>query len=191
VTLAERPALGRALSSRIGALAILGALVALFCVGPLAAYCSLVGDNSDALAVKAALLQRYRALADTGPTSTGPAPPVSAQPALLYSDMPESQVSALLQETVKTTATTTHVQVQGLQVLRGEALPGATRIGVRVRASGDIASLRSLLYAIETARPLLYPDNLQIQSHQASPDAPTGPLDFQLDVSGFKTEPQS
>jgi len=184
VTLAERSALGRPLVSRVGALAILALLVAAFCIGPLAAYCGLIGDNSDALAAKAELLQRYRALADAGPSAAAP-----AGPALIYPDMAESQASALLQETVKSTAAAAHVQVQGLQVLRGDAVPGATRIGVRVRASGDTASLRNLIYAIETARPLLYPDNLQIQSHATSPDAATGPLDFQLDISGFKAEP--
>ena len=171
--------------SRVAALGILAVLIALFCVGPLTAYCGLIDANSDDLATKAAMLQRYRALANAEP-ATAP-----AGPALLYPDMPESQASALLQETVKSTAATSHVQVQGLQVLHNDALPGATRIGVRVRASGDMASLRSLIYAIETARPLLYPDNLQIQSHATSPAAASGSLDFQLDISGFKSEPAS
>jgi Type II secretion system (T2SS), protein M subtype b len=183
MTLADRPSLGR-----VGALAILGVLLALFCIGPLAGYCGLITDNNDALATKAALLQRYRALAGVSPATNTPTP---SDPALLYPDMPESQASALLQETVKTAAAAARVQVQGLQVLRGEALSGATRLGVRVRASGDIASLRNLVYAIETARPLLYPDHLQIQSHATLPDAAPSTLDFQLDISGFKAEPQS
>jgi len=96
-----------------------------------------------------------------------------------------------LQETVKNTAAAAHVQVQGLQVLRSESASGAARIGVRVRGSGDMAALRSLIYAIETARPLFYPDNLSIQSHVTSADAAPSTLDFQLDISGFKTEPAS
>jgi general secretion pathway protein M len=181
MTIADSPVIGRA-----AALAILAGLIVAFCLGPLAAYFDLIGANGDALAAKAALLQRYRALSDTGPGAGA-----SAEPALLFADMPESQASALLQEMVKNAAVAAHVQVQGLQVLRGDALPGATRIGVRVRASGDMASLRGLVYAIETARPLLYPDNLQIQSHTTSPDATAAVLDFQLDISGFKTEPAS
>jgi general secretion pathway protein M len=181
MTLAERPAFGRA-----AALAILALLVALFLIGPFAAYCGLINGNSDALADKAARLQRYRALAANKPSA-----PVTPGPALLYPDIPESQATALLQETVKNTATAAHVQVQGLQVLRSDSTGGATRIGVRVRGSGDMASLRSLIYAIEAARPLLYPDNLSIQSHATSTDAAPSALDFQLDVSGFKTEPQS
>ena len=182
MTLAERPALGR-----VAALAILAILVVLFCGGPLAAYCGLVADNNDALATKAALLQRYRALAET----KAPSPSSAPETALFYPEMPESQASALLQETVKNTATAAHAQVLGLQVLRSEAANGATRIGVRVRASGDMASLRGLLYAIESARPVLYTDNLSIQSHAATSDAAPSPLDFQFDVSGFKTEPRS
>jgi hypothetical protein len=60
-----------------------------------------------------------------------------------------------------------------------------------VRASGDMAGLRGLLYAIETAKPLLYPDNLSIQSHVATPGAAASPLDFQFDISGFKADPAS
>ena len=184
--LADRPGLGGLLLSRIAALSILAALVALFCIGPATAYYDLLATNNDTLVGKAAKLQRYRAL-----TAAEPGAAAAATPTLLYPDMAESQTSALLQETVKNIAAAARVQVQGLQMLRGEAAAGATRIGVRVRASGDMASLRGLLYAIETARPVLYPDNLQIQSHAALPNAAPGALDFQLDISGFKAEPAS
>ena len=183
MTLAERPGFGR-----MAALAILAVLVGVFFVGPFAAYCGLIDENHDALANRATLLQRYRALARGSGAARVTAP---SGPALLYPDMPESQASALLQETVKNTAAAAHVQVQGLQVLRSDSSGGATRIGVRVRGSGDMTSLRSLIYAIETARPVLYPDNLTIQAHPTSADAAPSTLDFQLDVSGFKTEPPS
>ena len=186
MTLADHPGLGGPLLSRIAALAMLVVLVALFFIGPVAAYYDFVADNNDVLAVKAAKLQRYRALATAEPGTAA-----AAAPTLLYPDMAESQASALLQETVKNIAAAARVQVQALQMLRGEAAAGATRIGVRVRASGDMASLRGLLYAIETARPLLYPDNLHVQSHATLPKAAAGALDFQLDISGFKAEPAS
>jgi hypothetical protein len=186
VTVVDRPML-----SRIAALAILAALAVVFCVGPLAAYCGWVGSNDEALGTKTALLQRYRALASANSSSAAPSVTPPAGAALFYADMPESQASALLQETIKNVASAAQVQIQGLQVLRGEALPGATRIGVRVRASGDIASLRSLIYAIETAHPILYPDNLQIQSHATASDTAPRSLDFQLDISGFKAGPES
>jgi hypothetical protein len=178
--------IARPVLSRAGALAILAVLVALFCAGPLAAYCALLAANSDALAAEEAILQRYRALAVASPN-----PPTAPAGALLYPEMPESQASALLQETVKSAAVAARVQVLGLQVLGKELQSGTTRVGVRVRASGDMASLRSLLYAIEAASPALYPDNLSIQSHAGSSDAAPATLDFQLDVSGFTPGPPS
>ena len=82
------------------------------------------------------------------------------------------------------------VQVQGFQVLRAEPLPGAVKIGVRLRGSGDVAALGRLLYAIEAVRPLLVPDNLQVQGRATapglSPESASVPLEFQLDVSGFR-----
>jgi general secretion pathway protein M len=183
MTVATAPSLGR-----VTALSVLALLLLAIGIGPVAGYAGLLGGNSDALAKKTALLQRYRVLAKAEFAAPAPAAP---QLTLLYPDMPESQATALLQETVKSTAAAAHVQVQGLQVLRGEPVPGASRIAVRIRASGNIASLRNLIYALETARPLLYPDNLQIQSHAGAPDAAAGSLDFQLDISGFKPEAAS
>jgi general secretion pathway protein M len=110
---------------------------------------------------------------------------------MLIPAVPEAQALALLQETVKSAAAAAQVQIQGLQVLRSEGEAGVLRIGVRVRAAGDVASLGRLLYAIEAARPLLYPDNLQIQSQPAAPGTPPSPLQFQLDIAGFKAGPSS
>ena len=181
--LTERPLVGRA-----AALTLLALLIVLFFVGPFAAYSAWIGDTSDTLADRVALLQRYRALA-AGDRPVSASTPTG--PALLYPEMPESQASAMLQETVKNTAQAAHVQVQGLQVLHAEAMNGMSRIGVRVRGSGDMASIRGLVYAIETARPVLYADNLSIQSHGVVAGTTPETLDFQLDISGFKTEPRS
>jgi general secretion pathway protein M len=175
----------RALLTRAGALAILLLLVALLWVGPIGAYFQLIGDGADAIARKTALLQRYRALADAA-ASGRPNEAARSDPSLLLPAVPDAQAVALLQETVKSAAAAAQVQIQGFQVLRSEGEAGAPRIGVRIRASGDVASLGRLLYAIESARPLLYPDNLQIQSHAAAPGTPPSPLQFQLDVAGFR-----
>jgi len=135
------------------------------------------------------VLQRYRVLADAGPADrTGPdrTEPARTDPALLIPAMPDAQAVALLQETVKSAAAAAQVQIQGLQVLRGEGEAGVQKIVVRIRASGDVGGVGRLLYALETARPLLYPDNLQIQAQGAAPGAPPSALQFQLDVAGFK-----
>jgi hypothetical protein len=180
VTLGDRATLRRA-----GALLILALLVMAFWVGPVSAYFDLIDDGAVQIAAKAAILARYRALTRSDPTAP------TAAAGLIYPDIAESQAVAMLQETVKGAAAAAQVQIQGLQVLRGEDIPGATRIGVRIRAAGDVAGLRGLIHAIETARPILYPDNLQIQSHAMSPGAAPAPLDFSLDISGFKPGPGS
>src|SRR4029077_12257592 len=99
---------------------------------------------------------------------------------------PDAQAVAMLQETIKGAAAAAQVQIQGLQVLRGEGEAGALGIGGGIRGPGDVAGVGRLLHAMEAARPLLYPDNLQIQSHAAAPGTPPSPLQFQLDIAGFK-----
>jgi len=177
-------ALDRATLTRTGAVAILILLLPVLWIGPIGAYVDLVQDVAGEVAQKAALLQRYRALADVG--SSDRTEPARTDPALLIPAIPDAQAVALLQETVKSAAAAAQVQIQGLQVLRGEGEGGVLRIAVRIRASGDVGGVGRLLYAIETARPLLYPDNLQIQSQAAAPGAPPSLLQIQLDIAGFK-----
>ena len=167
---------------RLGALLILLVLFLAFWFGPISMYLELVGQGRDEIARREALLQRYRVLAQ----ASAPAAPATAQSALLMPDLPDSQAAALLQETIKTAAAGARVEIRGIQMLAGETVSGALRLGMRIRAAGDAAALGRLLHAIETARPLLIPDNLQVQSRMASPGAPPAPLEFQLDVSGFK-----
>lgn len=176
--------LDRAVLERAGALAILLVLLVVLWIGPIGAYVDLLGQGAEEIAQKSALLQRYRALADAAPAQSNA--PARADPSLLIPAVPDAQAIAVLQETIKSAAAAAQVQVQGMQVLRGEGEAGALRIGVRVRAAGDVNGLGRLLYAIEAARPVLYPDNLQIQAQAAAPGAPPSPLQFQLDIAAFK-----
>lgn len=176
---------GRRINGRIAALAIFVLLLVVLLIGPGAAYLGLLQSGGDQIDRQTALLQRYRSLAEAPRTA-------AAQPdtALMLPEIPDSQAVARLQETLKSAAVSAQVQVQGFQILRAEPMPGAVKIGVRLRGSGDATALGRLLYAIETTKPLLVPDNLQVQAHAAAAatDAPGAavPLDFQFDVSGFK-----
>lgn len=177
----------RGVTGRGAALALLALLLGAVLFGPALAYLGLIQSGSDEIERQTALLQRYRALTDTprpDPSSN------AAPPDLLLPEIPDSQAIARLQETLKAAATASQVQIQGFQVLRTEPLPGAVKIGIRVRGSGDVAALGRLLYAVEASRPLLVPENLQVQAHPAgagaaSSEAPAA-LEFQIDVSGFK-----
>jgi general secretion pathway protein M len=179
MSLAGQPARGR-----VAALAILALLLAALWIGPVSAYLELVGGGAERVAQGAVLLQRYRALAGTlAPETMRPKP---GAPTVMLPDTPEAQAVALLQESVKATASASQVRIASLQVLRSETVAGAVRIGVRIRATGDMAGVARLLYAIEAARPVLYPDNLQIQARAAALGKAPEALDFQLDISGFK-----
>jgi general secretion pathway protein M len=188
VTIADGAFRGRA-----AALLLLVVVLAGLWLGPVASYLDLIQSGAEQIERQHALLQRYRPLAQPGHAEPAMLPAGDPSVAILLPDLPESQVVAGLQETVKSAAGAAQVQIQGFQMLRNEALPGAVRVGIRVRATGDIAGLSRLLYAIEAARPMLLPDNLQIQS-RATPtariDAPR-PLEFQLDISGVKPEARS
>ncbi|HVC51589.1 MAG TPA: type II secretion system protein GspM [Stellaceae bacterium] len=172
----------RAIVNRAGAVAILVVLLGALWFGPIDLYRGQLATGDRRIAAETALLQRYRALA-------APGRPVEAAPAdlsLLLPDVPEAQAAALLQETIKSAAAGAQIAIRGMQVLHPQADAGAVRIGIRVSATGDIASLGRLLYAIEAARPLLYPDNLQIQARPPVSEIGAMPLEIQFDVTGFK-----
>ena len=164
-------------AGRITALLLLVLLIAAAWLGPVGAYVDLVGARADEVAERAMLLQRYRALAALPPAAISDAG--SADTAMLP-PAPEAQAVALLQETVKSAAGASKVRIDSLQVLRSETFSGALKIGVRVRAVGDSAGIARLLFAIEAARPVLLPDNLQIQAR-----TPPGMLDLLLEVSAY------
>lgn len=174
MNLARHPRNGRA-----AALALLALLAAAVWLGPISAYLGLVDDGAERIARQARLLQHYRALVDQ-PVAAKPVPQPSAE---MMPALPEAQVVALLQERVKTAAAASHVELRSFQVLRRDTLPDAVRVGVRIAAAGDSAGLGRMLFAIESARPLLYPDNLQVRARPAPPGKPPQTLDFGFDVS--------
>jgi general secretion pathway protein M len=176
MTLSEGMPLGR-----IAALAVLVLFGVVLWLGPVSAYLDLIAAGAEQLEERAALLERYRALV---------AEPVRPEPgalAAMPAETGEAQAIATLQERIKSAAAASKVEVQSLQVLRSDAAAAAGRIGVRIRAIGDTTGLTRLLHAIEAARPVLYPDNLQVQARAGTPGDTPDPLDFQLDVAAFKT----
>jgi general secretion pathway protein M len=104
---------------------------------------------------------------------------------ILFPALSDAQALAGLQEAVKGLAMTSHVEIQGLQILPSDSQAGLSRIGIRVRATADMDGTNGLLYAIETSKPLLYVDNLQLRPQMAN-NAPTAVLDLQFDVTAFR-----
>ena len=114
---------------RVAALALLGVLIAAVWVGPVNAYLDFIGAAADQISTQVELLRRYRAIVDR---PAGEPKPAGGIPTMLP-ESPEAQAVALLQETVKNAAVASRLQIQSVQVLRSESLPGAIRIGIRIR----------------------------------------------------------
>ena len=176
-----------ALASRAAALLILAALIGIVWLGPVNLYFDALGTTAQELAVRERTLQRYRELLGTGAPKERTADADSQ--ALILADLSESQAIAALQERLNSTAAATRVVVQGLQVLPPEPFSGSVKVGVRLRATTDIAGVNRLLYDIENARPALYSDNLQINAHALGGTNPAAALDVQIDVYAFKAGP--
>lgn len=61
------------------------------------------------------------------------------------------------------------VQANGGSLASSQILPaddeqGFTRIAIRVQLTGDMETLQKTLYALETAQPMLFVDNVQVRS---------------------------
>jgi len=176
----------RQIVSRAAALAILAAIIGAVWVGPVMGYVDLLRDGAEQIATKEQFVQRYEALVG----SRGPDQLAALKDPVMFPGLSDAQALATLQEAVKGLAATSHVEIQGLQILPGDSQAGLSRIGIRVRATADIDGANGLLYAIEASRPLLYVDNLQLRPQMAN-NAPTPVLDLQFDVAAFKPGPAS
>lgn len=168
-------------AARAAALLILVVLLAGLWIGPVAAYRGFVADGADRLAAAEQKLLRYRAVLRAPQPAAAPIDATAA----LFPAASAAQADALLQQTLKAAAAAAQVEIEGLQVLQPASVEGASRIGIRLKGRADIAALDHLLYAIENSPRLLYPDNLQIAA------GPKGPLEFEVDVSGFTSGPRT
>ena len=176
-------------ASRIVAVGLLLAVVA-------AAYSLFVAplwrtfaDNSERIAEQRDLLQRYqRAAASADQLSDRLAAlrkrPVSGE-GYLQGDN-ESLVAAQLQSRIRSVVQESGSKLTSTQVLAGIDEAGFRRIGVRVTMSADISDLQKVLHSLESDRPYLFLDNVDITGEQSrGRDARTGDLTVSFDAYGF------
>jgi general secretion pathway protein M len=101
----------------------------------------------------------------------------------------EAIVAAELQNRLKTLIANSGGKLASTQVLPSTEEAGFRQVTVRVRLNAGIEGLRRILYQLETDRPLLFIDNLDISSRQDRPRAgetETDPdLTVTFDVYGF------
>ncbi|HUA55175.1 MAG TPA: type II secretion system protein GspM [Candidatus Sulfotelmatobacter sp.] len=177
--------LGRG-SSRAAALIVLALLLALAYEGLAVPYLAYVDGLDARVATRQAVLERMRALS-AAPDPHVSAPVTASAAALLLPDVSEAQAVGQLQDRLKRFAASDGIELQGIQVLPRAETTAVTRLGVRLRGSGDMPALNRFLYAVETAEPALLVDNLRLQARATGAvPAAAAALDIQLDVVGFR-----
>ncbi len=109
----------------------------------------------------------------------------------------EALVSAELQNIVKTAVSDANGQLTSTQGLPGALQNGFFRIAVKVRMTGTMEALVSVLHAIETAVPILVVDQLDINPVRGVRNAktrqiePSDQLNVSFQVVSFMRSPAS
>jgi len=113
--------------------------------------------------------------------------------ALGYFNTQESSslATAELQNSIKTMAVNAGGELSSSQVLPNKEQDGLVRITVKVKLTGDMEMLRSLLYEIEVKKPLLIIDNITVmpapkkRNRKTRKTEETGNIVVTLEVSSY------
>lgn len=153
--------------SRLLAVAILVALIAVPYLGIVRPYIETLRAGRETLADTAALRDRYLAFAAAGAAITGwtkTLPDDGDDGAAYLQGASEALVSADLQNRVKTVVQGSGGVLNSTQILDPTIEEGFRRVAVRVRMSGGSEALYKVLYVLETERPFLFVDNVDINA---------------------------
>ena len=99
--------------------------------------------------------------------------------------------AARLQDRVSRLAGQTGGEVRSVQSLKPEPGDGVTRIAVKARVTGDVRALQELLYALETGRPLIFVEDLEVRARLRRGEtglALDPELTVNLTLAGFRLE---
>lgn len=175
--------------SRIAAVGLLLALIAAvysLCIAPI---WGTYATNRETIADQRDLLQRYQRLAAGADALSQRLAKLRRRPlsgeGYLQGDN-ETLVSAQLQSRIRNVAQASGGKLTSTQVLAGTDEAGFRRIGVRVTMTADIPDLQKMLHKLESDRPYLFLDNVDISGEQSRRrDGRDGGLTVSFDVYGF------
>lgn len=177
--------------SRLLAVAILVALIAVPYLGIVRPYIETLRAARETLADTAALRDRYLAFAAAGAAITGwtkTLPDDGDGGAAYLQGASEALVSADLQNRVKTVVQGSGGVLNSTQILDPTIEEGFRRVAVRVRMSGGSEALYKVLYVLETERPFLFVDNVDINARSmraAGGQGETIELTVSFDLFGY------
>lgn len=157
--------------SRLLALAILVFVLVVPYVAIVRPYLDALDANRDAISEQAALRDRYVGLAagdaasDTGAADAGDESSDEGGGESAYLEgASEALVAADLQNRVKTVVQDNGGVLNSTQILETTSESGFRRLAVRVRMSAGMDALYKVLYELETQRPFLFIDNIDINA---------------------------
>ncbi len=120
---------------------------------------------------------------------------------LLLPDASQAIASAKLRDLINGFIEDTGARLISSQSYHDNDLPGAEMVGLRIQVNGEVENLLYILYKIETARPVLFVDKLNISAlqsryaiHNRRPRSASftnisgstrSSLDMRMDIAGF------
>jgi general secretion pathway protein M len=182
---------------RVAAVALLVAAVAfayLLVVPPLLAN---FGESKEAILAARDLLGRYQRIAATRPEYEAQLSEVQqrqgAQGTYLTGNT-DALAAAELQNRVKGIIEANDGKLRSIQTVAGKADGDFQRVTIRVQLVAQIASLHRTLYALESARPFLFLDNVDISARRGrrrakEAEAADPDLTVRFDLYGYR-EPE-
>jgi general secretion pathway protein M len=179
--------------SRAAALLLLAAVLVagyLWIVEPIT---TAYADTETAIADTQALVERYDRLAATRPALEAQLTAIEQKPdtaAYYMRGATDALAAAALQARVTTLVEGSGASLLSIQTLTSTEDKGLRRIAIRLQMTAEIGPLVRVLHGLETGIPLLFVDNLELQSQNApaiEPDAapPSAPLIVGFDLYGY------
>jgi general secretion pathway protein M len=176
-------------ASRTLAVLLLLLAVALVYAGVIRPVASLFAEREALVAEQSRLLDRYRGFAAQREALTARLEELRQRPASqggYLSGENENLVAAQLQNRIKAIIQGTRAKLASSQVLQGADEQGFRRLGIRITMTAGIADLRDILFKLESGRPFLFLDNVDISAVQGiRAGGESGDLNVSFDVYGY------
>lgn len=192
------------IAGRVAALLILLGLllvVWLYMLAPYFRYLVEQGDEFDRLQTRLNSYQRLLAAESDIENAIAQLAQPGKDEELLLPDASQAIASAKLRDLINGFIEDTGARLISSQSYHDNDLPGAEMVGLRIQVNGEVENLLDILYKIETARPVLFVDKLNISALQSRyaiqnrrprsasfaniSGSTRSSLDIRMDIAGF------
>lgn len=142
-------------------------------------------EKAGRISQKQTLLDRYQTLTQVDKTIERNSPQ-PGQRKLIYDESSDNATAAEVQKRAETVLAESGAALVSVQTLPPSELSLLRQIGVRIRMTGDLSTVRKVLHGLEYQGPALMLDNLSIAARSFRTANGQGLLDVGVDVVGYK-----